>query len=152
MPSRGCAIIFSKAEDSFGRADLHGPARLAQTMGAVAKRQWSDPFARGGLALLVNTGVTGVLGFGYWIIAARLFSTNAVGVAGALVSATTLFSGIGQLNLSNMLMRFLPKAGGKSRRLVLATYAFAATTSAWLAAMSLAAMALRASGFLATAP
>ena len=89
---------------------------------SAARRQWSDPLSRGGLALLINTGLTGVLGFGYWIIAARLFSTYAVGVAGALVAATTLFSGIGQLNLSGMLMRFLPKAGGKSRRLVLATY------------------------------
>ena len=58
--------------------------------------------------------MTAVLGFAYWIIAARLFSTYAVGIAGALVSATTLFSGLGQLNLSGMLMRFLPRAGGKA--------------------------------------
>src|SRR5215471_18466559 len=84
--------------------------RWAQGVVSAARRQWSDPLSRGGLALLVNTALTGVLGFGYWIIAARLFSTYAVGVAGALVAATTLFSGIGQLNLSGMLMRFLPKA------------------------------------------
>jgi O-antigen/teichoic acid export membrane protein len=101
------------------------------------RRQYSDPLSRGGLALLINTGLTGVLGFAYWIIAARLFSTYAVGVAGALVAATTLFSGIGQLNLSGMLMRFLPKAGGKSRRLVLVTYAFAAIVSALLAGITL---------------
>ena len=103
----------------------------------AARRQYSDPLSRGGLALLVNTGLTGILGFAYWIIAARLFSTYAVGVAGALVAATTLFSGIGQLNLSGMLMRFLPQAAGKSRRLVLVTYAFAASVSALLAAVSL---------------
>jgi O-antigen/teichoic acid export membrane protein len=108
----------------------------------MARRQWSDPLSRGGLALLVNTGLTGVLGFGYWIIAARLFSTYAVGAAGALVSATTLFSSIGQLNLSNMLMRFLPHADGKSRRLVLSTYAFATITSASLALMALIAIRL----------
>jgi O-antigen/teichoic acid export membrane protein len=34
-------------------------------------------------------------------------------------------------------MRFLPRAGGKSRRLVVMTYAFAASVSAMLAAMSL---------------
>jgi hypothetical protein len=86
---------------------------------AAAKRQWSDPLSRGGLALMVNTAVTGILGYGYWIIAARLFSTYTVGIAGALASAATLFAGIGQLNLSGMLMRFLPTAGGKSRMLVL---------------------------------
>jgi O-antigen/teichoic acid export membrane protein len=105
---------------------------------AAVHRQWSDPLSRGGLALLVNTGLTGVLGFAYWIIAARLFSTYAVGAAGALVSAATLFSGLGQLNLSGMLMRFLPGAGAKSRRLVWVTYGFAAGASALLAVACLA--------------
>jgi O-antigen/teichoic acid export membrane protein len=93
----------------------------------------------------VNTALTGVLGFGYWIMAARLFSIYAVGAAGALVAATTLFSGLGQLNLSGMLMRFLPQAGGKSRRLVLVTYVFAATASALLALISLTAIRIFAS-------
>lgn len=104
---------------------------------SVVSRQLSSPLSRGGLALFANTAVTAVLGFAYWIIAARLFSTYAVGIAGALVSATTLFSGLGQLNLSGMLMRFLPRAGGKSRRLVLLTYTYAATASALLAAICL---------------
>ena len=98
-----------------------GAGRWVSGITSAARRQWSDPLSRGGLALLVNTGLTGLLGFAYWIIAARLFSTYAVGAAGALVAATTLFAGIGQLNLSGMLMRFLPQAGGQSRRLVLAT-------------------------------
>lgn len=114
-----------------------GPPRWANRIRSAARRQWSDPLSRGGLALLVNTGLTGILGFGYWIVAARLFSTFAVGVAGALVAATTLFSGIGQLNLSGMLMRFLPTAEGKSRRLVLGTYTCAAGAAALLALVSL---------------
>ena len=118
---------------------------MGQGIGSAARRQWSDPLSRGGLALLVNTGLTGTLGFVYWITAARLFSTDAVGTAGALVAATTLFAGIGQLNLSGMLMRFLPRAGGKSRRLVLATYAFAATAGASLALAALIAIRLIAS-------
>lgn len=117
------------------------PASAAQRFGGLrsaASRQLANPLSRGGLALLVNTGLTAVLGFAYWVIAARLFSTYAVGVAGALVAATTLFSGLGQLNLSGMLMRFLPRAEGKSRRLVLLTYAYAASVSTLLAALSLA--------------
>ena len=118
---------------------LAAPAAGQRVTGirSAVSRQWTDPLARGGLALLVNTGLTGILGFGYWIIAARLFSTSAVGVAGALVAAATLFSGLGQLNLSGMLMRFLPKVNEKSRRLVLLTYAFAAGISALLASVSL---------------
>jgi len=112
-------------------------SRWAAGVASAARRQWADPLSRGGLSLLINTGITGVLGFSYWIIAARLFSTYAVGVAGALVAATTLFSGLGQLNLSGMLMRFLPQAADKSRRLVSISYAFAASVSALLAAVSL---------------
>ena len=107
--------------------------RWIRKISAPARRQVSDPLSRGGLALIANTGLTGILGFGYWIIATHLFSTYAVGVAGALVAATTLFSGIGQLNLSGMLIRFLPRAEGKSRRLVLTAYIFAGTMSALLA-------------------
>jgi hypothetical protein len=111
--------------------------RWAMWLRSAANRHWSNPLSRGGIALLINTGLTGVLGFAYWIIAARLFSTYAIGVAGALVAATTLLSGLGQLNLSGMLMRFLPRAGAKSRRLVLFTYAYAAGVSALLAALFL---------------
>jgi hypothetical protein len=119
--------------------------RWTNRITSAAKRQWSDPLSRGGLALLANTGLTGILGFGYWIVAARLFSTFAVGVAGALVAATTLFSGVGQLNLSGMLMRFLPSAAGKSRRLVLGTYACAAGAAAFLALAAMAGIRLCAS-------
>jgi O-antigen/teichoic acid export membrane protein len=112
---------------------------------SVATRLWSDPLSRGGLALMANTAVTGVLGFGYWLIAARLFSQYDVGVAGALVAASTLFSGLGQLNLSGMLMRFLPTAEGKSRRLVLLAYGYAASVSALLAAISLVGVKILAS-------
>jgi O-antigen/teichoic acid export membrane protein len=140
--TREVAAMLWKADAGPAGVTARGSGRLAQRVLSAARRQWSDPLSRGGLALLVNTGLTGVLGFGYWIIAARLFSTYAVGAAGALVSATTLFASIGQLNLSNMLMRFLPKAGGKSRRLVLSTYAYAAITSASLALMSLIAIRL----------
>lgn len=128
------------ADCGFGTSQAFNPSGPVQYPGGVRStisRLWSDPLSRGGLALLVNTGLTGILGFGYWLIAARLFSTYAVGIAGALVAATTLFSGLGQLNLSGMLMRFLPTAQGKSRRLVLLTYIYAAGVSAFLAAVSL---------------
>jgi len=97
----------------------------------------NDRVSRNGFALLVNTGVSGVLGFAYWLIAAHLFSTSAVGRAGALVSATTLFAVLGQLNLSGALMRFLPTAGPRSRRLVVLTYATSAGVSALIAAASI---------------
>jgi O-antigen/teichoic acid export membrane protein len=135
-PSGGIAVTAGAGNGS-PRLRLPALRQWSRAIASAARRQVSDPLSRGGLALLVNTGLTGILGFGYWIMAARLFSTYAVGVAGALIAATTLFSGLGQLNLSGMLMRFLPTADGKSRRLVLASYVFAGSVSALLAAVSL---------------
>jgi O-antigen/teichoic acid export membrane protein len=129
--------VTSPPDGDHRRLSLSISGQWVASIRAAASRRWSDPLSRGGLALLINTGLTGVLGFGYWLIAARLFSTYAIGVAGALVAATTLFSGLGQLNLSGMLMRFLPTAEGKSRRLVLLTYSYVASASALLAAISL---------------
>jgi O-antigen/teichoic acid export membrane protein len=137
--------MYFRVDNSRGDVRTPGLGRFAKYIGPTARRQWSDPLSRGGLALLINTGLTGALGFGYWITAARLFSTYAVGAAGALMSLTTLFASIGQLNLSNMLMRFLPNAGGKSRRLVLSSYTFAAATSALLMVMLLIAIKIFAS-------
>ena len=98
---------------------------------------WSDPLSRGGLALLLNTVVTGSLGFVYWVLAARQFSTVAVGTAGALVSATTLFASLGQLNLTGLVMRYLPTAGNRSGRLVLRVYLVSVALAFGVAAVSL---------------
>jgi alpha-beta hydrolase superfamily lysophospholipase/O-antigen/teichoic acid export membrane protein len=111
-----------------GGAVLAAPrvgARLADRLRA----EWRDPTARSGLWLLVNTAVTAITGFLYWVIAARLYPVSAVGRAGALISAVSLLAGIGQLNLSGALMRFLPEAGPHSRRLVLLAYGGSATIS-----------------------
>ncbi len=102
----------------------------------VLLAEWSDPIARGGVLLLLNTAATGMLGLLYWLIAARLFPQAAVGRAAALVSASILLAGVGQLNLSGMLMRFLPQAGARSRQLVLVTYAIACAASLLLAILA----------------
>ncbi|MEN3309809.1 MAG: hypothetical protein V7603_6011 [Micromonosporaceae bacterium] len=114
---------------------------MTYTQFVPVRKRLADPLSRNGLALLANTGVTGVLGFGYWIAAARLFPATAVGSASALISAVSLFAALGQLNLSGAVMRFLPVAGWRSRQLVIGAYAFAAGTSALLAAVVLAVFA-----------
>lgn len=81
------------------------------------------PLFRNAYALVVNTGITAVLGFAYWVLAARLFSTEDVGLAAAAISAMTLLTGISLLNLEAVLVRFIPIAGRHTRRLVLGVYA-----------------------------
>ncbi len=73
-------------------------------------------------ALIVNTGATALLGFAYWVAAARLYDVSAVGLASAAIAAMTLLAGLAQLNLEAVLVRFLPITGTGIRRLVRTVY------------------------------
>jgi O-antigen/teichoic acid export membrane protein len=88
-----------------------------------------DPLLRNGVALVVNVGLTTVLGLAFWVVAARLFSTDSVGRGSALVSALLLMSALTQLNLAMVLPRFLPEAGRGAGALVKSSYSSVAVLS-----------------------
>ena len=54
---------------------------------------------RSALPLMVTTGLNGVLGVGYWVVAARLYDRTTVATNMAVIAAVTTLSGISQLNL-----------------------------------------------------
>jgi O-antigen/teichoic acid export membrane protein len=69
-------------------------------------------------SLLVATVATNALGLVFWTVAAHLRSPHVVGRAAAVVAALTLLSIIGQLNLTNVFVRLLPRAGRLGEGLV----------------------------------
>jgi O-antigen/teichoic acid export membrane protein len=77
-----------------------------------------QPIVRSSAALIANTGINAVLGFAYWVAAARLFPEDVVGHGSAAISAVLLVSSFGWIGLQHSLMRYLPVAGGQSARLV----------------------------------
>jgi O-antigen/teichoic acid export membrane protein len=81
-----------------------------------------NPLYRTAWALIVNTGGTTVLGFGYWVAVAHLYDRQTLGRSSALVSALILLSTLTQLNLSSALPRFLPNAGRSAGRLIAYSY------------------------------
>src|SRR6266571_3275210 len=56
--------------------------------------------------VLAGAIASSTLGFGFWAVAARLFTSEAVGLAGSLVSLSSLATSIGILGLDNGLVRF----------------------------------------------
>jgi O-antigen/teichoic acid export membrane protein len=108
-------------------------------------------------ALIVNTGATALLGLGYWILAARLYTPAQVGAGNATISAMLLLAGIGGLNLYGALTRFVPCAGHATARLVRWAYGVSAVGAAIVATVFLLAStrmtapgaALRFSGLIA---
>jgi O-antigen/teichoic acid export membrane protein len=68
----------------------------------------TDHLVRNSLYLMLSYGLQATLGFMFWVIAARLFSTGDVGRASSLVSATSLVAFLSLFGLNSTLVRFLP--------------------------------------------
>lgn len=83
------------------------------------------PLYRSSFALMLTTGLNGILGFAYWVLAARLYPVKAVGIGAGAISAMTLVSSLGWVGLQFVLLRYVPVAGRAQRRLVQLTYAAA---------------------------
>ncbi|MBC2878153.1 lipopolysaccharide biosynthesis protein [Streptomyces mobaraensis] len=72
---------------------------------------------------MLNTGISAVLGVGFWLVAARYYSEDAVGRGSAAIAAMKLLAGLTAVTLTGALARFIPVAGRTTGRLVVRTYA-----------------------------
>ncbi|MEU6219755.1 lipopolysaccharide biosynthesis protein [Streptomyces sp. NPDC047022] len=78
---------------------------------------------RNAYALMLNTGISAVLGLGYWLVAARYYSDSAVGQGSAAIAAMKLLAGLTAVTLTGALARFIPISGRTTGRLIFRTYA-----------------------------
>ncbi len=78
----------------------------------------STPLYRNAYALMLNSIASSALGMGYWILAARNYSTATVGLNSAAISAMMFLAGVAQLNLTSAELRFIPGAGRATARFV----------------------------------
>ena len=74
----------------------------------------TDPLYRNSIFSMASTFMLGGLGFFFWIIIARLYNAEDVGVATTLISIITLLSGFTVLGLNSSLNRYLPKSINKN--------------------------------------
>src|SRR5918992_3756908 len=95
---------------------------------AGLRDELSNPLFRNAYALMANGGLTGVLGLGYWLLAARLYPPDVVGRNSAVLQAILFVSGLTAINY--MLIRFVPQSGRRTGRLVVGSYAIGAITAA----------------------
>jgi O-antigen/teichoic acid export membrane protein len=109
------------------------PLTLQLHRGSV-RNHLSVPMFRTAYALLLNTGITSILGLAYWAVAAHRYPAVDIGRASSAISALQLLSGIGQCNLNNSLPRLIPTAGRGTGRLVARSYGVAVGLSIVLAA------------------
>ncbi|MFH9979427.1 lipopolysaccharide biosynthesis protein [Streptomyces sp. NPDC017179] len=81
-----------------------------------------NPLFRNAYALMLNTGISAVLGLGYWLVAARYYSDDAVGQGSAAIAAMKLLAGLTAVTLTGALARFIPISGRATRHLIARTY------------------------------
>ncbi len=74
----------------------------------------ADPLYRNSLFNMASTFILGGLGFVFWIIIARLYQPENVGIATTLISLMTLLSSFTILGFNSSLNRYLPKSPHKN--------------------------------------
>jgi len=73
---------------------------------------------RNAVYLMVNSAVTAIVGFVFWLLAARLYSAEEVGLASAAIAAATILALVSTLGLGYGLIRFLPSSGKNSNAMI----------------------------------
>ncbi|MEZ4673800.1 MAG: hypothetical protein R2932_06085 [Caldilineaceae bacterium] len=92
----------------------------------------SLPLYRNGYALLFSGVTSSGLGLVYWLLAARFYAPDVVGLNSALISAIMFLSGIALLGLNSLLTYFIPRAGSRAGQLI--GYAYGVSALAALVA------------------
>jgi O-antigen/teichoic acid export membrane protein len=87
---------------------------------AALRQHVRDPVYANGYALVANAGLSALLGFLFWIVAARRFTEDALGVGAAVVSAATLAALIGKAGFDAAIIRYGPALSRAHLRRLLA--------------------------------
>ena len=119
---------------------VHEPA-AARTDGGGPKPAGSDPIHdslfKNAYFLMLSTGVSAVLGLGFWLVAARYYTEEAVGQGSAAIAAMRLLASITATTMIGAVVRFVPRAGRETGRLVWGTYVASSLVVALAAAVFL---------------
>ena len=85
------------------------------------------PLYQNAYALMISTGATSALGLVYWVVAARYYPPDTVGLNAAVISMMTFLAGVAQHPSMNAMLRYIPVAGVDTGRLVKWAYVFSIT-------------------------
>ena len=88
------------------------------TIGDGIKKFFGVSLYRNAVYLMLDAVIPAVAGFMFWVVAARLYSTENIGIASAAISAIGFLVAFSTLGLNNTLIRFLPGAGEHSEEMI----------------------------------
>jgi O-antigen/teichoic acid export membrane protein len=112
------------------------------------------PLFRNAYALASSSFLTSAIGMIYWVLVAREYPTEIVGLNSAMISVMMFLGGVAQLNLADGAIRFIPTTGQHTHRFVRATYLISLAVAAAASIIFLTQLGRWAPtlGFLGTTP
>ena len=115
---------------------------VAEAIGIITSREKlkqliATPLYSNAFYLMLNTGVMALLGFFFWMIAARFYTEAEVGFSSAIIAAISLLTLVSLVGLNISLVRFLPHSD-KPRELINSCYTLGGLTSVAVAGIFLA--------------
>lgn len=72
-----------------------------------------EPLYKSSIFIFLNVITTAAFGFFFWIVAARLYSSEDVGIASALVSSAGIIAILSSFGFTSGLIRFLPESSNR---------------------------------------
>lgn len=95
----------------------------AREVTATAGQDGGDSMFRNAYALMLSTGVSAALGLGFWLVAARHYTEEAVGQGSAAIAAMRLLASLTATTMIGAVVRYVPRAGRATGALVWRAYA-----------------------------
>ncbi|WP_435866348.1 lipopolysaccharide biosynthesis protein [Streptomyces wuyuanensis] len=105
------------------RAPETATGGTAPADGTAGGSAGSDSMFRNAYALMLSTGVSAALGLGFWLVAARHYTEEAVGQGSAAIAAMRLLASITATTMIGAVVRYVPRAGRATGPLVWRAYA-----------------------------
>ncbi|MFF9914539.1 lipopolysaccharide biosynthesis protein [Streptomyces sp. NPDC013457] len=95
-----------------------GPGPGGSDVAHAVAGSGGDSMFRNAYALMLSTGVSAALGLGFWLVAARYYSEEAVGQGSAAIAAQRLLASITATTMIGAVVRYVPRAGRATGPLV----------------------------------
>jgi len=95
-------------------AEITGIIKSTEKMRTVVR----IPLYNNAIFLIIANVLSAIIAFVFWIIAARFYSTEDVGLASAAISAVSLLAMLANFGLGYGLIRFLPHSGKSAKNMI----------------------------------
>ena len=91
--------------------------KIVATTKQVYSHFTSDPLLRNSVFIMLSTFVLAVFGFVFWLVNARIFSPEQIGLATTLISVSGFLGSISSLGLTSAVLKYLPTSEEKNQKM-----------------------------------